>query len=180
MPTKTFETIGEFIYWSYANLAMAHAALKSNKTTYGKTEFMIRARLYKNLCNGTMHISTLYEDEKVKLNHASCSYCGCSNDLSLDHLIPRKLGGSDSADNLICACRFCNSSKNKTDLLVWYKQQDQFPPLLILRRYLKLAYKYYESADLLDKSFSSLSEHCSVFRIDMVPYSFPQPALLRL
>ncbi len=43
-----------------------------------------------------------------------CQYCGKkfqTNELSLDHIIPRSRGGGDSWENLVCACTRCNSRK---------------------------------------------------------------------
>lgn len=40
-----------------------------------------------------------------------CRYCGDSNDMTIDHVVPRCQGGSDSADNLVVACRRCNGRK---------------------------------------------------------------------
>jgi len=45
-------------------------------------------------------------------NH--CQYCGkhfSTSELSLDHLIPRSLGGVSSWDNLVCCCVRCNAHK---------------------------------------------------------------------
>lgn len=46
----------------------------------------------------------------------SCRYCGTfcglSNDLEIDHLIPISLGGSDHRLNLVAACFRCNRSKS--------------------------------------------------------------------
>jgi hypothetical protein len=42
-------TIGELLHWSYANLAMAHSAITAKTEKYGRTQFMIRSRLYKGL-----------------------------------------------------------------------------------------------------------------------------------
>jgi len=42
----------------------------------------------------------------------TCQYCGRqSNDLTLDHVIPRHRGGSHSWENLVAACRVCNHRK---------------------------------------------------------------------
>lgn len=41
----------------------------------------------------------------------SCKYCGSPGPLTLDHVIPRSQGGSDEPQNLVPACRSCNSSK---------------------------------------------------------------------
>jgi 5-methylcytosine-specific restriction endonuclease McrA len=41
-----------------------------------------------------------------------CAYCGRSDlPLTIDHIIPRAKGGSDSWENLISACTFCNNHK---------------------------------------------------------------------
>jgi 5-methylcytosine-specific restriction endonuclease McrA len=45
----------------------------------------------------------------------ACVYCGArerdGNALSLDHVRPRPLGGSDAATNLVTACTECNAAK---------------------------------------------------------------------
>ena len=57
---------------------------------------------------------------KVKLNKHEvfrrdqyiCQYCGKRKaDLTLDHVIPRRLGGSHTWENLATACRKCNHQK---------------------------------------------------------------------
>ena len=40
-----------------------------------------------------------------------CQYCGCKDDLTFDHLIPRSLGGLTRWDNVVTACAPCNLSK---------------------------------------------------------------------
>jgi 5-methylcytosine-specific restriction endonuclease McrA len=58
----------------------------------------------------------------VKLNRRNmfardrntCQYCGRSfptADLSIDHVIPRAMGGGESWENLVCACIRCNARK---------------------------------------------------------------------
>lgn len=45
----------------------------------------------------------------------SCQYCGSSEDLTLDHVIPRSRGGRHGWDNVVTACRACNQRKgNRT------------------------------------------------------------------
>jgi 5-methylcytosine-specific restriction endonuclease McrA len=39
-----------------------------------------------------------------------CAYCGQPAD-QVDHVIPRVRGGSDALENLVAACRRCNTSK---------------------------------------------------------------------
>ena len=40
-----------------------------------------------------------------------CVKCGAGQDLSIDHRIPRALGGSDDRENLQTMCRPCNRRK---------------------------------------------------------------------
>jgi 5-methylcytosine-specific restriction endonuclease McrA len=60
--------------------------------------------------------------QMVKLNRRNlfardrnqCQYCGkhySTSDLSIDHVLPRALGGDDSWENLVCACIKCNARK---------------------------------------------------------------------
>lgn len=159
---------------------MAHVALKNGHARYEQSDYMIRAKLYKGLNCQTMHIASIYEDEKYKLSNIKCAYCSATERLSLDHLFPRSLGGTDSGENLVYACSFCNSSKNNKDLLVWCVEKQVFPPILVLRRYLKLAYRAFETNGYLDFPFEEFTSCCSHFRLDLLPYEFPPPKALRL
>ena len=40
-----------------------------------------------------------------------CMYCGDADDLTFDHLIPRRLGGVTSWTNIVAACSKCNLRK---------------------------------------------------------------------
>jgi 5-methylcytosine-specific restriction endonuclease McrA len=49
-------------------------------------------------------------------NH-TCQYCGqTSKELTVDHIIPKRLGGPTSWENLVCCCRKCNSKKGDKTL----------------------------------------------------------------
>jgi 5-methylcytosine-specific restriction endonuclease McrA len=41
----------------------------------------------------------------------ACQYCGCKNDLTFDHLVPRSKGGLTRWENVITACAPCNLAK---------------------------------------------------------------------
>lgn len=60
-------TVGELLHWSYANLAMAHSAITAKAEKYGRTQFMIRSRLYAGLNKQTMSIGPLADDERLKM-----------------------------------------------------------------------------------------------------------------
>lgn len=42
---------------------------------------------------------------------SACTYCGATEDLALDHVVPWSRGGADTVDNLALACRSCNTQK---------------------------------------------------------------------
>ncbi|MGH2583262.1 MAG: HNH endonuclease [Anaerolineales bacterium] len=54
----------------------------------------------------------LNKHEVFRRDSYTCQYCGRSDaDLTLDHVIPRRLGGKHSWENLVTACRVCNHRK---------------------------------------------------------------------
>ncbi len=172
-------TVGELLYWSYANLAMAHAAVIAKDDNYSRKHFIIRARLYSGLRKQTMHVGSISEDERLKMVlPQTCCYCGSGTFLSVDHLIPTKRGGPDRGDNLVWACRSCNSSKGARDALEWLSSQNQFPPLLLLRRYLKLALEMTHERKLINVLLPDAPE--LPFCLAAVPQAYPLPSKLRL
>lgn len=49
---------------------------------------------------------TVYERDDYK-----CVYCGSDKNLTLDHVIPESKGGESTVENLVVACRKCNTKK---------------------------------------------------------------------
>jgi len=72
-----------------------------------------------------------------------CQYCGSVAD-TVDHVLPRKLGGSDEATNLVACCRSCNIEKRTNvwsplqqpeslselvwSLACWARRLHRYPP----------------------------------------------------
>jgi hypothetical protein len=49
----------------------------------------------------------------------SCAYClSSSEEMTMDHMVPLSRGGTHTADNVVPACRFCNSRKGTRSILV--------------------------------------------------------------
>ncbi len=46
----------------------------------------------------------------------ACQYCGARKDLTFDHVVPRKLGGRTSWENVVAACAPCNLRKGSKTL----------------------------------------------------------------
>lgn len=174
-------TVAEHIYWSYANLAMAHDGVARGISAYDKTSYAIRMRLYKGLLSGKMQIGTLFGDERWKMeNGARCVYCGATETLSVDHIFARNKGGADDVENLVCSCKSCNSSKGKKDMMTWYRERDQWPSIMILRRYLKLVYQQCLEMDIIDKSLEEVDESSLPFSLKDLPLYLPKPEALSL
>lgn len=181
MPKPKLATVQDSLYWSYANLAMACDAVKHGRTEYSKVHFIIRSKLNAGLRDGMMNVRSIARDEAMKLKMPqACSYCGSDNNLSMDHLIPRDRGGPESGDNIVWACRPCNSSKGSTDMLVWMQKQNRFRPLLLLRRYLKLAITFCEQQGIMSMPLEDVASlpFDLPFNLEAVPHSYPRPAEL--
>lgn len=175
------DTVKSKLSWSYANLARAHAALDEGAIQYTQQHHIIRARLYGGMMSGKLKMRSLYDDERLKMTlPQACVYCGAPSTLSLDHLLPRVRGGRDEADNLVWACRTCNSSKSGRDMLEWMSVKNRFPALFILRRYLKLGWSACDDNGALDWSLED--DRCSGLPLSLVliPITFPPLPKLRL
>jgi 5-methylcytosine-specific restriction endonuclease McrA len=48
---------------------------------------------------------------EVFARDVSCRYCGSLDRLTLDHVLPVSRGGEDTRENLVVACKSCNSRK---------------------------------------------------------------------
>jgi len=49
----------------------------------------------------------------------ACVYCGTTKELTIDHVVPRRLGGMSTWDNVVTCCRACNIKKGDKTLTQW-------------------------------------------------------------
>ena len=55
-----------------------------------------------------------------KRDKSTCQYCGTSlpkSELTIDHILPKSLGGKTTWENVVCACSKCNRKKGCKTLL---------------------------------------------------------------
>jgi hypothetical protein len=53
-----------------------------------------------------------------------CAYCGENKQgMTIDHIIPQALGGTDELTNVLCCCEECNKSKSHNSWEDWYIKQ---------------------------------------------------------
>ena len=70
---------------------------------------VIRMRYYVRRPHPRVRLS---RDEIFLRDTYMCQYCGVSGvELTIDHVVPRRLGGQRRWENLVAACRPCNSRK---------------------------------------------------------------------
>jgi hypothetical protein len=69
-----------------------------------------------------------------KRDGSRCQYCGSTDNLTLDHVIPKSRGGSSNWDNLITACKTCNSKKGdfKPEEIAMHPYRRPFKPSFIM------------------------------------------------
>jgi 5-methylcytosine-specific restriction endonuclease McrA len=68
----------------------------------------------------------LFKQQIIERDNGQCRYCGCTNNLTLDHIRPKSKGGRYEASNLVAACRECNQSKGSNDVFDWFLAQPFF------------------------------------------------------
>lgn len=64
-----------------------------------------------------MAVSKRLRFEILRRDNHACRYCGSSPteaELTVDHVIPVALGGTDAPTNLVAACQACNAGKSAT------------------------------------------------------------------
>lgn len=80
-------------------------------TERGKLSVWLR-RTRRRLLIKDMPTATCDELAKIKARQKGrCFYCHRRAELTLDHVIPLSKNGSSTAENLVFACKSCNSSK---------------------------------------------------------------------
>lgn len=156
----------EYLIDCYVRLV--YQRLKRDSRLHQQRCVGVALRLRSRLRAGETAIKAIgVRDERKKLG-GECVYCGHAAD-TVDHLIPRLMGGPDSADNLVAACSACNASKGGRDVYDWARRKGFFP-LGVTRRYLVLAWRWCERAGLLDAPMDVLRAADPPFRADGLPW----------
>jgi hypothetical protein len=156
MPPGYVKTIWEEIYYEYAKLI--------SRSAYKKIVYPFVADRFKKLRDGQITISgTIREWEREQELPRECVFCGSRENLSTDHLIPKNRGGDDSSDNLVQACKTCNSSRGDKGVFEWLglKEKDRLHRL-VAGKYLKELLKVHEQAKTIDISIAQLIQLCGL------------------
>lgn len=161
MPPPAVKCIRDLIFYQYAKLIASSAKISG----YGF--IMSRVRL---LASGEIQMSNVLRELKMQMvsDVKCCAYCGSTNDLSWDHLIPRSKGGPDTADNHVLACKRCNSSKGTKGIYEWYgiERKDEIPRIVV-GKYLKLLYDLHEKNGTMDATDLNGDGKLEVFDLEV-------------
>lgn len=96
--------------WSKLRPLMTDEKIAASNVYFKIPEIILLSR-YEKLPKPKAHFSrrTLYKRDKMK-----CQYCGCtpgSEELTIDHVIPRSQGGGTTWENCVLCCVDCNRKK---------------------------------------------------------------------
>lgn len=73
----------------------------------------------------------------------TCTYCGQYDATHVDHKIPRSRGGENTLENLVTACRDCNTDKMAFTVEEWQEWREEnglpWPPLSKDERLVRLS-----------------------------------------
>lgn len=154
---KEFATLSELLYHRYAELAAVHACVTKGVRVRSRLFFTVYHSRRRGFLEGALKVSTLNDDEKLKMKLPQCCvYCGATERLTIDHLIPTKKGGEDVPENYVWACASCNSSKGAKDVIAWLYAKGWQPSILVFRRYIKLVLLYAERHGLMECALRDL------------------------
>ncbi|WP_432635630.1 HNH endonuclease [Candidatus Avelusimicrobium sp.] len=185
MPDNEVQTIRDFILYQYAKI-IAKSALKhkdgvqAKKASYG----FIKKTFRQLRDNEKKWSDILREDWQLVNSEKKCIYCGSTENLSQEHIVPKTLLVNERCPhcdhiqgihNLIWACESCNSAKGQKGLYTFFCQQHQgtkhpsdFLPPLLEKKYLKIIYLCHQCAGTLNNPLTNRD----VCEIDSVVKNF--------
>ncbi len=154
MPPAYVQTIREEILYEYAKLI--------SRSALGSINYKFVSDRFKKLRNEEITMSgTIKEWQKEQELPRVCVFCGATEDLSTEHLIPKHRGGSDSPDNLVLSCLRCNTSRGAKGIFEWLglKEKDRLHRL-VAGKYLKELYTLHEIGGTANVSKDKIGTLC--------------------
>jgi 5-methylcytosine-specific restriction endonuclease McrA len=92
-----------------------------------KEKFVLYRRKRDSLKKELQHTLTASQWSKIKTDFDNCcAYCGKKKKLEQEHFIPLTKGGEYTHNNIIPACKSCNSSKYNRDFFEWFKSYEYY------------------------------------------------------
>jgi 5-methylcytosine-specific restriction endonuclease McrA len=112
-------TAQDEIYYRYARVIADAVAERDQSITEGEYWGFVTAR-YRALVAGRVRPGALIRQNLQLVDSSErCEYCGSSDSLQWDHIIPLARRGPETIDNFVRACRSCNLRKRDQPLVEW-------------------------------------------------------------
>ncbi len=156
MPPKYVKTMREELFYEYAKLI-------SRTVFNGQLNYGFIINTLKEFKSGKKTMSdTVREWQREYEFPKECVFCASTENLQIDHLIPKSRGGSDSADNVVWSCRTCNISRGNKGVFEWLglKKKDNLHRI-VAGKYIKELFELHERTGTLDVSVADLQQLCS-------------------
>jgi 5-methylcytosine-specific restriction endonuclease McrA len=185
MPDRDVRTIRDLIYYQYAKIIAKRAFSCADGEAAKRGHYGFIKKTFRDLQSGAMSWSDiLREDWQFVESDKQCVYCGASQSLTREHIVPRTLhikpecatcDRIQGIHNQVWACSSCNSAKGTRGLYEFYKSRfapgENFfdgLPVLLEKKYLKTVYCCHECAGTLDKGDIDGDGAISVIDIDFI------------
>jgi len=107
------------IYKSYRENNKEKIAKAFTKYRLANPDVYVRSQHNKRAKMAGVEVFVISRRDIKKILNSSCTYCGSTKRISVDHVIPISRGGNHSVGNLTAACFSCNSSKNNRFITEW-------------------------------------------------------------
>ncbi len=155
MPPPAVKTIRDLIYWQYA-------AIMTGAATGRKNEWGLRMSFLMKLKSGEISWSTSVAEWLLEMEKPGvCIYCGGTDALTTEHILPRSRGGENVTDNVVRVCRTCNSSKGSKGLYEWKGLDAKNDHSRIAEgKYLKYLYSRFEREGKLELTLREMCPCC--------------------
>jgi 5-methylcytosine-specific restriction endonuclease McrA len=86
-----------------------------------------RSLMQELLCFRAGDAKRLWREGIKARDNYRCVYCGSTENLTIDHVRPKCMGGFDHADNCVTACRSCNQAKGSMPVQLFLELYDIHP-----------------------------------------------------
>lgn len=111
--TTTRRAVGLIVSGKADLVLNGRGLIHTVSTTYPRPSIIRLARMVKR----PRLMVRLSKREILRRDNFTCQYCGqYSAQLTIDHVLPRRLGGEHSWENLVAACPSCNHRKGGHNL----------------------------------------------------------------
>lgn len=173
MPLKNVKTIEDLIWYQYSKIIVKSAFEHENGESAKRENFGLINNKFKELKTGKIKWSDiLREDIEFVESEKKCIYCGGTEKITKDHIIPKTFSINEKCNscdaiqgihNIIWACNSCNSKKRTKSLYHFYKEIYEgnkkyydYIPTLLEKKYLKTIYRCHQCNGTLKKKIENI------------------------